>query len=91
MQFALGVATSLSPGQARSLWQGGPASENAERFLSGGAAPRRRVTDDCGPRRAVGKKRIALNRCSGAALWGLNRGGCRGGRGTRHCGVCHGS
>ena len=39
----------------------------------------------------VDEKRLGRNRDPGAALWGLNRGGCRGGRGTRPCGGRHGN
>ena len=39
----------------------------------------------------VDEKRLGRNRDPDTALWGLNRGGCRGGRGIRLCGERHGS
>jgi len=39
----------------------------------------------------VDEKRLGRNRYPDAALWGLNRGGCRGGREIRLCGARHGS
>ena len=60
-------------------------------FCPAARRPVGRQADERGLAAAVGKKRIALSRCPGAALWGLNRGGYRGGRGLWPCDGRHGS